>query len=206
MLRALVSKVYPYRHPSGEFELVIASIPYDSTQVEKRALLNVLKTFQGKQTCLVCEPLAAAFGLDRDIGLQDGKLIVDIGGGITEMAIVSLSGIVACHSLPVAGDTFDEEIQGYFRRKYNMSIGVKTAEQIKLQVGAVKEDIVFVPPPYPVLGKDLQSGIPVQQMIRYQEVVEILDKSILKIEQCILRTLEQCPLNYPLISISIALC
>ncbi len=96
---------------------------------------------------MVYEPVAAALGIGLNIREPDGKMIIDIGGGITEIVVISLSGIAAFQSLKVAGDSFDEEIQDHFRRSYNMAIGLKTAEQIKIKVGAVLDKLPETPEP-----------------------------------------------------------
>jgi rod shape-determining protein MreB len=142
---------------------------------------------------MIYEPLAAALGMGLNISEPDGKMLIDIGGGITEIVVISLSGIAAFQSLKVAGDTFDEVIQDYFRRQYNMAIGLKTAEQVKIQVGAVKTEISEAPQPMFVRGKDLIEGIPVHRKIDHIEVAGILEKSVSAIEHAILQTLETCP-------------
>jgi rod shape-determining protein MreB len=131
--------------------------------------------------------------MDLDITEPDGKMVVDIGGGITEIVVISLSGIACFQSIKAAGDTMDEEIQHYFRRKYNMAIGLKTAEQVKIQVGAVADKIENAPAPMHVKGKDLMRGIPVTRLIDHVEVAGVLDKSISAIELSIVQTLERCP-------------
>ncbi len=123
----------------------------------------------------------------------DGKFIVDIGGGITEIVVISLSGIVSFNSIRTAGDTFDEEIQDHFRRNYNLAVGLKTAEQIKIRIGAVREDIENPPAPLTIKGKDLVTGIPVTKKIDHKEIFYVIDKSVSRIENTIVQTLETCP-------------
>jgi rod shape-determining protein MreB len=137
--------------------------------------------------------LAAALGMGLNIQEPEGKMIVDIGGGVTEIVIISLSGIASFESLKVSGDTMDSDIRDHFRRKYNMGIGLKTAEQIKITTGAVIEDIAEVPAPMMVKGKDMVRGIPVTRKIGHQEVSNILEKSVNAIERAIIQTLEKCP-------------
>lgn len=175
------------------YDSIIAGIPYSTTEVERRALRDSMDQFNARNTYLVYEPLAAAMGIGLNIREPEGKMVVDIGGGITEIVVISLSGIAAFQSIKVAGDTFDEEIQDHFRRTYNMAIGMKTAEQVKIQVGAVTDSLKEVPAPMLVRGKDLIEGIPVTRKIDHAEIARVLDKSINALEYSIIQTLETCP-------------
>src|SRR6188768_2304835 len=131
MIAALVHQAHAHKSFLSGYDNIISGIPYYTTEVERRALRDALEQFRAKNTYLLYEPLAAAIGLGMNIQEPDGKMIIDIGGGITEIVIISLSGIASCQSIKVAGDSFDETIQDHFRRDYNISIGLKTAEQIK---------------------------------------------------------------------------
>ena len=193
MISVMLSEVYSTKSFMGGYNTIISGIPYYTTEVERRALRDALGQFDSRNTYMIYEPLAAAIGMGLDIREPNGKMLIDIGGGITEIVVISLSGIAAFQSLKVAGDSFDEAIQDYFRRKYNMAIGLKTAEQIKIQVGAVKETILDTPRPMMVKGKDLVAGIPVTRSISHIEVAHILEKSINAIEHSIVQTLETCP-------------
>lgn len=175
------------------YENIISGIPYSTTEVERRALRDALGQFNARHTYLLYEPLAAALGLGLDIREPEGKMVIDIGGGITEIVIISLSGIAAFQSVKIAGDTFDEAIQDHFRRTYNMAIGLKTAEQVKIKVGAAQNDLKEIPAPMMVRGKDLMEGIPVVRRVDHAEVVHILEKSVGAIEHAIIQTLETCP-------------
>lgn len=181
-------------HPSFfyGFGNIVAGVPYDTTEVERRALRDVLEQFKAHRKYLIFEPIAAAIGLGLNIEEPDGKLLVDIGGGVTEIVVISLSGIVSHQSIKVAGDTFDEDIQDYFRKRYNMSIGSRVAEQIKIKVGAATDHLEEIPEPHAVIGKDLMSGLPRSIEINHREVAEILDGAIGKIEDAILSLLETC--------------
>jgi len=174
------------------YDTIISGIPYNTTEVERRALRDALSQFHSRHTYLLFEPLAAAMGIGLDIREPNGKMVIDIGGGITEIVIISLSGIAAFQSVKAAGDMFDEEIQDHFRRNYNMAIGMKTAEQIKIKVGAVTEKISEIPEPMIVKGKDLIEGIPTTRKIDHREVAHILEKSVSSIEHAIIQTLENC--------------
>jgi rod shape-determining protein MreB and related proteins len=193
MIREMLSVAYSTKSFLSGYNNIISGIPYSTTEVERRALRDALGQFNSRKTYMVYEPLAAALGIGLNISEPDGKMLIDIGGGITEIVVISLSGIAAFQSLKVAGDSFDEEIQDYFRRQYNMAIGLKTAEQVKVQVGSVLVDISEAPAPMRVKGKDLIEGIPVTRMIDHREVARILEKSVSAIEHAIVQTLETCP-------------
>jgi rod shape-determining protein MreB and related proteins len=193
MIRELIRQVD--RSPSffSGYDHIISSVPYHTTEVERRALRDAVDQFNARRTSLFYEPLAAALGIGLDIRQPEGKMVIDIGGGITEIVVISLSGVAAFQSTKIAGDTFDEAIQDHFRRNYNMAIGLKTAEQIKINIGAVTTQIANKPQPMMVRGKDLVEGIPVTRKIDFTEVAFILEKSFSSIEHCILQTLETCP-------------
>lgn len=192
MIHELVRQVNGKSFLSG-YEYIISGIPFCTTEVERRALRDALGQFNAKHTYLMYEPLAAAMGMGLDIQEPNGKMVIDIGGGITEIVIISLSGVAAFQSVKIAGDTFDQEIQDHFRRNYNMAIGLKTAEQVKIKVGAVVDALAEKPEPMIVRGKDLMEGIPVTRKIDHSEVAHILDKSIGAIEHAVIQTLETCP-------------
>lgn len=193
MLKEMVGKIHkPSLFPSG-FNYLISGVPYDTTPVEKRALRDALEQFSARNTYLVHEPLAAALGLGLNIQEPEGKLVVDIGGGITEVVIISLSGIAAFQSTRVAGDMLDEEIQDYFRRTYNFSIGLKTAEQLKREIGCVFSSVANKEEVFITKGKDLIEGIPVSRKVNQFELTAVLEKPFQKIEECIRQSLEICP-------------
>lgn len=193
MIQEMVKQAYKKRSFLSGFDYVISGVPYNTTEVERRALRDALEQINSKKSHLLYEPLAAALGMGLAIREPQGKLVIDIGGGITEIVVISLSGIAAFQSIKVAGDTFDENIQDHFRKNYNMAIGLKTAEQVKIQVGAVSDKLMDPPQPMFVKGKDMVSGIPVTRKIDHSEVAHILEKSIAQIETAIIQTLETCP-------------
>jgi rod shape-determining protein MreB and related proteins len=193
MIRELVRRIYT-RSWLHKFDNIISGVPYYTTDVERRALWNALDQFNSHHTYLVYEPLAAALGLGLNIQEPEGKLVIDIGGGITEIVAISLSGIAAFKSLKTAGDSFDLAIQDHFRKTYSMIIGLKTAEQVKIRAGAVCHDIgPEAPLPVTVKGKDIITGLPIQRKIGYEEVADVLDRPMRSIEDCIVHTLETCP-------------
>lgn len=193
MISEMLSEAYLTKRFMSGYNNIISGIPFYTTEVERRALRDALGQFNSRNTYMVYEPLAAALGIGLNIREPNGKMLIDMGGGITEIVVISLSGIAAFQSLKVAGDTFDEEIQDYFRRNYNMAIGLKTAEQVKIQVGAAMDKVPEAPQPMKVKGKDLIEGIPVTRTITHYEVASILEKSVSAIEHSIVQTLETCP-------------
>lgn len=193
MIQEMVKQVYRNRGFLSGFDHVISGVPYNTTEVERRALRDALEQINSKKSHLLYEPLAAALGMGLSIREPQGKLVIDIGGGITEIVVISLSGIAAFQSIKIAGDTFDENIQDHFRKEYNMAIGLKTAELVKIQVGAVTDKLADAPQPMFVKGKDMLSGIPITRKISHSEVAHILNKSFEQIETAIIQTLETCP-------------
>jgi rod shape-determining protein MreB len=147
----------------------------------------------GKEVYLIHEPMAAAIGIGVDIMQPKGNMIVDIGGGTTEIAVIALSGIVCDKSVKIAGDVFSNDIVNYMRSKHNLYVGERTAEKIKIIVGAVIEDLENPPEEMSVQGRDLLTGKPKQAMISYTEVAKALDKSIIRIEEAIMEALSQTP-------------
>ena len=193
MLQALMSLAYGEKSLLHGYGDIISGVPYSTTHVERRALLNALETLHARSTALIFEPLAAALGMGLNIQEPNGKMVIDIGGGITEIVVISLSGIAGFQSLKVAGDYMDETIRHYFRKEYNMSIGIKTAEQVKIGVGAVLTELDNPPPPMAVKGKELLRGLPITRTVDHREMAVVLEKSISAIELGIIQTLETCP-------------
>lgn len=193
MIQELVSRTFPGRKWFRGYQEIVSGVPYVATEVERRALRDILDQFNSRKSYLVEEPLAAAIGMGLNIAEAEGKLIVDIGGGITEIVVISLSGIAVFKSIKTAGDAMTEEIRDYLRREYNLLVGWKTAEQIKMNVGAVSTDITNAPAPMIIKGKDLIEGLPVERTIGHHEVCAVLDKPFRMIEESIVHVLETCP-------------
>jgi len=192
MINRMVRQVYK-KNLFSSFNHIISGVPYATTEVERRALRDALDQFNSRKTHLLFEPLAAAMGMGLNIREPEGKMVIDIGGGITEIVIISLSGIAVFQSIKVAGDSFTEEIQDHFRRNHNLTIGWKTAEQVKVQVGAATASLKNPPSPMLVKGKDIMEGLPVTRKVNHEEIARVLNKSIETIEQSIIQTLEICP-------------
>ena len=172
---------------------MVVCIPSGSTEVEKRAVRDASEHSGARDVQMIFEPMAAALGIGLDVTAPSGKMIVDIGGGTTEIAVISLGGIVADESIKVAGDVFTEEIQQYLRQQYNIRVGEITAEQIKILIGAALNELEEPVEPYTVIGPNLMTNLPVETPVTYQEIAHCLDKSIAKIEASVLSVLEKTP-------------
>ena len=172
---------------------MVICIPSGITEVEKRAVFDSADHVDSKETYLIYEPMAAALGIGLDVEEPIGNMIIDIGGGTTEIAVIALSGIVCDQSIRIAGDEFSNDIVEYMKRQHNILIGERTAEQIKINVGSALHELENPPDDYAVNGRDLMSGIPKQIKVGYREVAHALDKSISKIEEAIIKALESTP-------------
>jgi len=172
---------------------MVICIPSGITEVEMRAVKESAERVNGKEVYLIHEPMAAAIGIGVDIMQPKGNMIVDIGGGTTEIAVIALGGIVCDKSVKIAGDVFTNDIIYYMRTQHNLYIGERTAEKIKIQIGAATEDLDLPPEDMSVQGRDLLTGKPKQVQISYREIAKALDKSILRIEDAVMETLSQTP-------------
>jgi len=173
--------------------LMVICIPSGITEVEMRAVKESAERVNGKEVYLIHEPMAAAIGIGVDIKQPKGNMIVDIGGGTTEIAVIALGGIVSDKSVKVAGDGFTADIVYYMRTQHNLYIGERTAEKIKIQIGAATEDLENPPENMEVQGRDLLTGKPKQVEISYREIAKAIDKSILRIEDAVMETLSETP-------------
>ena len=172
---------------------IVVGIPSGSTEVEIRAVRDSTEHAGGRDVYLIFEPMAAALGVGLDVEAPKGNMVVDIGGGTTEIAVISLGGIVVQNSIRVAGDELTSDIQNYLRQQHNIKVGEIMAEKIKIAVGAVLPDLDEEPEPYIVRGPNLMTAHPIEATVTYQDVAHCLDKSIAKIESAILHVLEQMP-------------
>ena len=190
MLKALIKRVTPAR--SFFRPKILIAVPSGITGVEKRAVEDSALRAGAQEVFLIEEPMAAAIGVDLPVHEPSANMIVDIGGGTTEIAIISLGGIVESRSLRIAGDEFDECIVNYMRRTYNLMIGPRTAEEIKMTIGSA----------YPlgdhelemeVRGRDQVAGLPITKRINSVEIRECLAEPIQQIIESVKLTLEKCP-------------
>ncbi|QNM84743.1 rod shape-determining protein [Polaribacter pectinis] len=172
---------------------MVICIPSGITEVEKRAVRDSAKHMNAKEIYLIYEPMAAAIGVGIDIMEPKGNMIIDIGGGTTEIAVIALGGIVCDQSVKVAGDLFTNDIMYYMRTQHNLHVGETTAEKIKITIGAATEDLETPPDEMLVQGRDLLSGKPKQVQVSFREIAKALDKSILRIEDAVMETLSKTP-------------
>jgi len=172
---------------------MVICIPSGITEVEMRAVKESAERVNGKEVYLIHEPMAAAIGIGIDIMEPKGNMIVDIGGGTTEIAVIALGGIVCDKSVKIAGDVFTNDIVYYMRTQHNLFVGESTAENIKISIGAATEDLQSPPEEMSVQGRDLLTGKPKQVQVSYREIAKALDKSILRIEDAAMETLSNTP-------------
>lgn len=172
---------------------MVVCIPSGSTEVEIRAVRDSSEHAGGREVYMIYEPMAAAIGIGIDVEAPQGCMIVDIGGGTTEIAVISLGGIVSNKSIKIAGDDLNDDIVEYMGRMHNMRVAEPTAEQIKIHVGSALTDLEDAPEDYIVKGPNRMTALPMEVPVSYQEIAHCLEKSIAKIENAILSALEQTP-------------
>ncbi|MEW6468528.1 MAG: rod shape-determining protein [Bacteroidota bacterium] len=193
MIRGMIRMINPGKRFFQPSLKMVICIPSGITEVEKRAVRDSAEHAGAKEVYLIHEPMAAAIGIGIDVEEPMGNMIIDIGGGTSEIAVIALGGIVCDKSIRIAGDEFTSSIEEYMRRQHNILIGERTAERIKIEVGAAMGEIDNPPPDFAVHGRDLMTGIPKEIYVSYSEIAHALDKSISKIEEAILNALELTP-------------
>lgn len=193
MIRGMIKKIKQNKSLFAPTVRMVICIPSGITEVEKRAVRDSAEHAGAKDVYLIHEPMAAAVGIGIDVGEPTGNMIIDIGGGTSEIAVIALGGIVCDKSIRVAGDDFTRDIEEYMRRQHNILIGERTAEKIKIEVGSALPELDDPPPDYAVRGRDLMTGVPKEINVNYVEIAHALDKSITKIEEAILSALEMTP-------------
>jgi len=172
---------------------MVICIPSGSTEVEVRAVRDSAEHAGAREVYMIYEPMAAAIGIGVDVEAPEGNMVVDIGGGTTEIAVISLGGIVCNKSIRIAGDDLTDDIQEYMRHQHNIKIGERTAEMIKINVGSALTELDNPPEDFIVRGPHQMTALPVEIPVSYQEIAHCLDKSVTKIETAILNVLEQTP-------------
>ncbi len=193
MIRGMIKMIDMGNRYIPSSHRMIICIPSGITEVEKRAVRDSAEHAGAKEVYMIHEPIAAAIGIGIDIDQPIGSMVVDIGGGTTEIAVIALSGIVCDQSIRTAGDTFNKDILDYMRRQHNLLIGERSAEKVKVEVGSALTELDDEPDDYEIRGRDLMTGIPKVIKVSYSEIAFALDKSISKIEEAVLKALEISP-------------
>ncbi len=187
MLRGFIKKIGISRFSRPK---MVICVPSGITEVEKRAVRDSAERSNARQVFLIEEPVAAAIGMGIDISKPVGNMIIDIGGGTTEVAVIALNGVVAKESIRIAGDELDSKILNFFRKKYNLLIGERTAEDIKKSIGsAIKDEGTIIT----VKGRNLVYGIPKTVEVSSNEIAECLEETIKSIVNGVKKTLEKTP-------------
>ncbi|MFI3262258.1 MAG: rod shape-determining protein [Rikenellaceae bacterium] len=192
MIRGMIkmTKIKGMFNPS--LRMVIC-IPSGSTNVEIRAVKDSAERGGGREVFLIFEPMAAALGIGLDVEAPEGHMVIDIGGGTTEIAVISLGGLVCNESINIAGDVFTEDVQLYMRQQHNVKIGERTAEEIKIAVGSAVPILENPPEDFTVIGHNITTALPCEVTVSYQEIAYALDKSLVKVDAAIMKALEKTP-------------
>lgn len=193
MIRGMVKMISSKRRWFSPSLRMVVCIPSGSTEVELRAVRDSSEHAGGREVYMIYEPMAAALGIGLDVEAPEGNMIVDIGGGTTEIAVISLGGIVSNKSIRVAGDNLTADIQEHMGRVHNLKVGSTMAEQIKINVGSALPVLENPPEPYVVCGPNKMTALPMEVKVTHEEISHCIDKSIAKMEEAILGALEQTP-------------
>ena len=194
MMRGLIKMVHTGRRLFTPSLRMVIGVPSGSTEVELRAVRDSAEHAGGRDIYLLYEPMAAAIGVGIDVNAPEGNMVVDIGGGTTEIAVISLGGIVSNNSIKMAGDDFTADIQDYMSRQHNVKVSERMAERIKIHVGAALTDLgEDAPEDYVVHGPNRITAMPMEVPVCYQEIAHCLEKSVARIENAIISALEQTP-------------
>lgn len=191
MLKYFIQKTQKQRLSLSPRPRVVVGVPYGVTEVERRAVEEAAISAGAREVYLIEEPLAAAIGARIPVQDAAGNMIVDIGGGTTEVAVISLGGVVSSRSLRIAGDEMNEDITNFARDNFNLSLGLKTAEEIKIAIGSAIP--VGDKKTYPMRGRDLVTGLPKEIMIDDEVVRRAISKSVKAIVDSVKDTIEEAP-------------
>ena len=172
---------------------MVIGIPSGSTNVEIRAVRDSADRAGGREVYMIFEPMAAALGAGLDVEAPMGNMVIDIGGGTSEIACISLGGLVHSESINVAGDVFTSDIQSYVRQQHNIRIGERTAEQIKCAIGAAVSELDEEPEPFEITGPNLLTALPQTVTLTYKEIAYALEKSLVKLDAALMKVLEEMP-------------
>ena len=193
MIRGMVKMVSSKRRWFSPSLRMVVCIPSGSTEVEMRAVRDSSEHAGGRDVYMIQEPMAAALGIGIDVEAPEGNMIVDIGGGSTEIAVISLGGIVSNKSIRIAGNDLTADIQEHMGRVHNLKVSQKMAERIKINVGSALPVLDDAPDPYIVSGPNRMTALPMEVPVTYEEIYHCMEKTISKMEDAILAALEQTP-------------
>lgn len=193
LMRELIKMIPAKRSIIPPALKMVICIPSGITQVEERAVRDSAEQAGAREVRLIHEPMAAAIGIGINVLEPTGNMVVDIGGGTSEIAVIALGGILSNKSIRVAGNDFNQDIEEYMRKQHNINIGIRTAERIKIEVGAALTELENPPEDFPVQGRDMLTGIPKEIVVNYAEIAHALDKSIAKVEAAVLTALDGTP-------------
>lgn len=193
MLRGMIQKVRPKGQMFSPSLKMVICIPSSSTNVEIRAVRDSAEHAGGREVYMIYEPMAAALGAGLDVEAPEGHMIIDIGGGTTEIACISLGGIVCSESIDVAGDVFTDDIRNYMRQNHNIRIGERTAEDIKIAIGSAITELDDEPEDFVVTGPNLVTALPTTVTLSYSEIAYALEKSLVKVDAAVMKVLESVP-------------
>ena len=193
MIRGLVKMASSRSNWFSPSLRMVIGIPSGSTEVEIRAVRDSSEQANGRDVYMIYEPMAAALGIGLDVQAAEGNMVVDIGGGTTEIAVISLGGIVSNKSIAVAGDDLTENIVNHMKQEYSVNVGERTAEQIKMAVGSALTRLDNPPEDFVVHGPHMMTGLPVEIPVSYSEISKCMEGSILKIEAAVLAALQSTP-------------
>lgn len=193
MIRGMIKMVSSKRRWFSPSLRMVVCIPSGSTEVEIRAVRDSSEHAGGRDVYMIYEPMAAALGIGLDVEAPEGNMIVDIGGGSTEIAVISLGGIVSNKSIRIAGNDLTADIQEHMGRVHNLKVGASMAEKIKINVGSALTELENPPADFLVTGPNKMTALPMQVSVSYQEVSHCIEKTISKMEAAILAALEQTP-------------
>ena len=194
MMRGMIKMVKTGHHLFTPSLRMVIGVPSGSTEVELRAVRDSAEHSGGRDVYLIFEPMAAAIGCGIDVEAPEGQMIVDIGGGSTEIAVISLGGIVSNNSIRVAGDELTYDIKEYMASQHNIKVSERMAERIKINVGSALTDLgEEAPEDFVVHGPNRITALPLEISVCYQEIAHCIDKTIAKIETAVLQALEHTP-------------
>ena len=193
MLRGLIKKVRTTSSMFSPSLRMVICIPSGSTNVEIRAVRDSAEHAGARDVYMIFEPMAAALGAGLDVEAPEGNMVIDIGGGTSEIACISLGGLVHSESINVAGDVFTSDIQSYVRQQHNIRIGERTAEQIKCAIGAAVSELDEEPEPFEITGPNLLTALPQTVTLTYKEIAYALEKSLVKLDAALMKVLEEMP-------------